>query len=189
MRERPLRAPHHSASTVALIGGGSGGRIRPGELTLAHRGILFLDELAEFGPSAIESLRQPLEERLVRVSRQRRDARPPGRRAARRVLQPVSVRHGPPPLPVQRAATRALPPSAVRTAARPLRPPARGRGAASPTIRRARRAPTCARRSRSRSRGRNAGTGAARGSATRTSRPARSNATRRSRRRPRRSSA
>jgi magnesium chelatase family protein len=69
MRERPLRAPHHSASTVALIGGGSGGRIRPGELTLAHRGILFLDELAEFGPAALESLRQPLEERLVRVSR------------------------------------------------------------------------------------------------------------------------
>jgi magnesium chelatase family protein len=69
MRARPLRAPHHSASTVALIGGGSGGRIRPGELTLAHRGILFLDELAEFGPAALESLRQPLEERLVRVSR------------------------------------------------------------------------------------------------------------------------
>jgi magnesium chelatase family protein len=69
LRERPLRAPHHSTSTVALIGGGSGGRIRPGELTLAHRGILFLDELAEFGPSALEALRQPLEERLVRVSR------------------------------------------------------------------------------------------------------------------------
>jgi magnesium chelatase family protein len=69
MRERPLRAPHHSTSTVALVGGGSGGRIRPGELTLAHRGILFLDELAEFGPAALESLRQPLEERLVRVSR------------------------------------------------------------------------------------------------------------------------
>ncbi|MDQ1466747.1 MAG: magnesium chelatase family protein, partial [Actinomycetota bacterium] len=69
LHDRPLRAPHHSASTVALIGGGSGGRIRPGELTLAHRGILFLDELAEFGPAALESLRQPLEERLVRVSR------------------------------------------------------------------------------------------------------------------------
>jgi len=69
MRERPLRAPHHSTSTVALIGGGNNGRIRPGELTLAHRGILFLDELAEFGPAALESLRQPLEERLVRISR------------------------------------------------------------------------------------------------------------------------
>jgi magnesium chelatase family protein len=69
MRDRPLRAPHHSTSTVALIGGGSGGHIRPGELTLAHHGILFLDELAEFGPAALESLRQPLEERLVRISR------------------------------------------------------------------------------------------------------------------------
>ena len=70
LRERPLRAPHHSTSTVALIGGGSGGRIQPGELTLAHRGVLFLDELAEFGSAALESLRQPLEERVVRVSRQ-----------------------------------------------------------------------------------------------------------------------
>jgi magnesium chelatase family protein len=69
LRDRPLRAPHHSTSTVALIGGGSNGRIRPGELTLAHRGTLFLDELAEFGPAALESLRQPLEERVVRVSR------------------------------------------------------------------------------------------------------------------------
>jgi magnesium chelatase family protein len=69
LRDRPLRAPHHSTSTVALIGGGSNGRIRPGELTLAHRGTLFLDELAEFGPAALESLRQPLEERVVRISR------------------------------------------------------------------------------------------------------------------------
>jgi magnesium chelatase family protein len=69
LRDRPLRSPHHSTSTVALIGGGSNGRIRPGELTLAHRGTLFLDELAEFGPAALESLRQPLEERVVRVSR------------------------------------------------------------------------------------------------------------------------
>jgi magnesium chelatase family protein len=64
----PFRSPHHSASAVSLIGGGSP-RIRPGEITLAHRGALFLDELPEFPLSVLESLRQPLEERVVRVSR------------------------------------------------------------------------------------------------------------------------
>ena len=66
---RPFRAPHHTASTAALVGGGSA-RLRPGEVTLAHRGILFLDELGEFAPSALDALRQPLEERVVRISRQ-----------------------------------------------------------------------------------------------------------------------
>src|SRR3954447_6880986 len=69
VRRRPFRAPHHTASTAALVGGGSG-RARPGEITLAHRGILFLDELGEFAPSALDALRQPLEERAVRISRQ-----------------------------------------------------------------------------------------------------------------------
>jgi magnesium chelatase family protein len=64
----PFRAPHHSASAVALVGGGSP-RLRPGEITLAHRGALFLDELPEFPTTVLESLRQPLEERVVRVSR------------------------------------------------------------------------------------------------------------------------
>lgn len=68
-RHRPFRAPHHTASTAALVGGGSG-RPRPGEVTLAHRGVLFLDELGEFPPSALDALRQPLEERVVRISRQ-----------------------------------------------------------------------------------------------------------------------
>src|SRR3954468_24090632 len=68
-RRRPFRAPHHTASTAALVGGGSG-RARPGEITLAHRGVLFLDELGEFAPSALDALRQPLEERAVRISRQ-----------------------------------------------------------------------------------------------------------------------
>jgi magnesium chelatase family protein len=66
---RPFRAPHHTASTAALVGGGSG-RVRPGEITMAHRGVLFLDELGEFAPSALDALRQPLEERAVRISRQ-----------------------------------------------------------------------------------------------------------------------
>lgn len=66
----PFRAPHHSTSMVALIGGGTQA-MRPGELSLAHRGILFLDEMGEFPPSVLDSLRQPLEEGVVRVARAR----------------------------------------------------------------------------------------------------------------------
>lgn len=64
---RPLRSPHHSASDVSIIGGGQ--RPKPGEVTLSHKGILFLDELPEFRRSTIESLRQPLEDRSVTVTR------------------------------------------------------------------------------------------------------------------------
>jgi magnesium chelatase family protein len=64
----PYRAPHHSTSAIALVGGGSH-TLRPGEISMAHCGVLFLDELAEFAPSVLDGLRQPLEQRIVTVDR------------------------------------------------------------------------------------------------------------------------
>ncbi|MCB9757570.1 MAG: YifB family Mg chelatase-like AAA ATPase [Candidatus Omnitrophica bacterium] len=74
---RPFRSPHHTASDVALVGGGS--VPKPGEVTLSHHGVLFLDELPEFGRNVLESLRQPLEDHCVTVSRANRCAHFPAK--------------------------------------------------------------------------------------------------------------
>lgn len=76
-RERPVRAPHHSASAVALVGGGS--QPRPGEVSLAHNGVLFLDELPEFSRHVLEQLREPMESGVIHVARAARSVRFPAR--------------------------------------------------------------------------------------------------------------
>jgi magnesium chelatase family protein len=77
-RRPPFQAPHHTASVPALVGGGSG-LARPGALSLAHRGVLFLDEAPEFGPRALEALRQPLEDGVVSLRRAHGETQFPAR--------------------------------------------------------------------------------------------------------------
>ena len=89
--DRPFRAPHHSASDVALIGGGRDPR--PGEASLAHNGVLFLDEIAEFDRRALEALREPMEEGVVRIARALRTVQFPSRFLLVGALNPCACGH------------------------------------------------------------------------------------------------
>ncbi len=88
---RPFRAPHHSASSVALVGGGS--QPRPGEISLAHHGVLFLDELPEFDRRALEVLRDPLESGRIVISRAARQTEFPARFQLIAAMNPCPCGH------------------------------------------------------------------------------------------------
>ena len=90
-RRRPYRAPHHTASAAALVGGG--GRPRPGEISLAHNGVLFLDELPEFDRHVLEVLREPLESGHIVLSRAARQAEYPARFQLIAAMNPCPCGH------------------------------------------------------------------------------------------------
>ena len=89
--QRPFRTPHHTASAVALVGGGN--RARPGEASLAHNGVLFLDELPEFDRRVLEALREPLESGQITISRAARQAEYPARFQLVAAMNPCPCGH------------------------------------------------------------------------------------------------
>ena len=113
-RTRPFRAPHHSASMAALVGGGT--RPRPGEVSLAHLGVLFLDELPEFHPQVLDALRQPLETGETVIARANHRIAYPSRIQLIAAMNPCNCgRAGEPGYACRRGA---LAPSATRRASR-----------------------------------------------------------------------
>ena len=95
VRQPPFRAPHHTTSVVGLVGGGSH-QLRPGEVSLANNGVLFMDELGEFGRAALEGLREPLEEGVIRVARAAIRAVMPARFLLVAATNPCPCGGGPP---------------------------------------------------------------------------------------------
>src|SRR5947208_14112662 len=92
LSERPFRAPHHTVSDAGLIGGGSG-MPKPGEVSLAHNGVLFLDELPEFPRNVLEQLRQPVEENSVTIARSAMTLAFPARFMLVAAMNPCPCRH------------------------------------------------------------------------------------------------
>ena len=119
--DRPFRAPHHTISPSGLVGGGASPL--PGEVSLAHNGVLFLDELSEFPRPCLESLRQPLEDGRVAIVRGQRTAVYPSRFMLVGGDEPVPVRpRAGAPLSLHRVRPGPPPPQAQRPAAGPHRP-------------------------------------------------------------------
>ena len=147
-RARPFRAPHHSASMAALVGGGS--RPRPGEVSLAHLGVLFLDELPEFQPQVLDALRQPLETGETVIARANHRIAYPSRIQLIAAMNPCKCGGGEPGQACQRGPRCADDYQARISgpAARPHRSADRGAGRSRPPIsccrRLARAAPRCA---------------------------------------------